>query len=609
LSAEEPEPPIMIQPSPPLSTAALVRRIMFVLVALGLALGNLFPLFRGLGTQQAMDQAQIGREVSRGNGLSTRFIRPVEYAMAEAAAEGREVPFTKGFHDTMHAPLYPLILGAVFKAVDATDAQRWGMSPTGSFIYPLDRVVAAVSTVFFLLSIWVSYRLACRIFDTKIAGVTALLMLFSGLFWDFATSGMPHMGMLLFFSCGLYAAYVAEEATREGRSALLPALTAGVFFSLMGLVDWLAVWILLGYLIYAAVVFRPRGVVALAIGVLMLCLVAWPVVASIQQTGSPFGISAMVLQESLGSHLPDKIMRAASKETYPLELQGILFRVGRMMTVQVTDLLPFLGGILAAPLFFVALLHRFKRAPIASFRWMILLMWVTATVGMAIYGVSSKGLHPNQVHILFAPVMTAYGLALLAVLWSRLDLGEAGRVFGNGHLILVVVISAAPLLLELPRRIREGITFSAKGIPEWPPYAPPLLNLSLQQGVAENQIVVSDQPWAVAWYADRTSVWLPLKQETFNHLEERAKDLGTPFAGILITPSSYGSTELVRLPVVFEDFTSLVLDGAMVRASLPQPTSLFDVDLKLRSLHERYPYRIPLFGQEMIFYSNTSPAP
>lgn len=594
--------------SPKSNTAALVWRALFVLVAIGLALGNLFPLFRGLASQQAMDQAQIGREWSRGNGLSTKFIRPVDYAMAETAAQGREVSF-KGFHDTMHAPLYPLILGVVFKAVDANDTQRWGMTEMGSFIFQLDRVVAAVSTLCFLLSIAVTYRLVSRIFDPKIAGVTSILMLCSGIFWGFATSGLPQMAMLLFFSCGLYAAYLAEEATRENRPAVVPAIVAGVFFSLMGMTHWIALWILLGYMIYAAVVFRPRGVVAIAVGVLMMGLAAWPVIASTSHTGSPFGSSAMVLQESLGSYLPDKIMRAGSKETYPLELDGIVFRVGRMMTTQMTELLPFLGGILAAPLFFVALLHPFKRAPIAGFRWMILMMWGMATIGMAIYGVSTKDLHPNQVHIVFAPVMTAYGLALLAVLWSRLGLREGGVLFANGHFILVVIISAAPLLLDLPKRIRNGITLSARGIPEWPPYAPPLLNLTLQGWVPENQIVVSDQPWAVAWYADRTSVWLPLKQETFVRLEERAKDLGTPFAGILITPASHGSLDLRDVPVVYEEFSSLVMDGPVANASQPQPTSLFATDPKLEKLRERYSYRVPLLGQDMIFYCNSAPPP
>jgi hypothetical protein len=174
-------------------------------------------------------------------------------------------------------------------------------------------------------------------------------------------------------------------------------------------------------------------------------------------------------------------------------------------------------------------------------------------------------------------------------------------------LIVVVLISALPLLLALPDRIRDGMNRAGRGIPQWPPYVPPVLNVNLHDWVAEEQIVVSDQPWAVAWYADRVSVWLPLKREAFERLEERAGSLGTPLAGVLITPSSYGSADLDKIPDVFEDFTSLVLDGPMVGATLPQPTALFEVDPKLEGFRQRYPYRIPLLGQQIIYYAKQPP--
>ena len=70
---------------------------------------------------------------------------------------------------------------------------------------------------------------------------------------------------------------------------------------------------------------------------------------------------------------------------------------------------------------FLALLHPFKRASIANFRWAILLMWISAALGMAFFGISKDPLDPNQLHLLFAPIMTAYGLAFISILWSRLE--------------------------------------------------------------------------------------------------------------------------------------------------------------------------------------------
>ena len=64
-------------------TGILIRRSLFFLILIILTLGNLFTLFRGLNSPQAMDQAQIAREIARGNGFTTKFIRPIAYEQAK----------------------------------------------------------------------------------------------------------------------------------------------------------------------------------------------------------------------------------------------------------------------------------------------------------------------------------------------------------------------------------------------------------------------------------------------------------------------------------------------------------------------------------------------
>ena len=68
-----------------IDTGILIRRSLFFLILIILTLGNLFVLFRGLNSPQAMDQAQIAREIARGNGFTTKMIRPVAYYQAEKA--------------------------------------------------------------------------------------------------------------------------------------------------------------------------------------------------------------------------------------------------------------------------------------------------------------------------------------------------------------------------------------------------------------------------------------------------------------------------------------------------------------------------------------------
>jgi hypothetical protein len=261
----------------------------------------------------------------------------------------------------------------------------------------------------------------------------------------------------------------------------------------------------------------------------------------------------------------------------------------------------------------VALLHPFKRRPIANFRWLIALMWLFAAIGMAIFGIdSNNALHPNQIHILFAPIMAAYGLAFLSILWSRLDFVTETPALRHVHYYVIIALSAAPLLLTLPKDVRNYMQVSDKGgWPQWPPYYPSALNLGVRQWVGDDplrpEIVISDQPWAVAWYADVNSMWLPRSMDDFAKLDAKATDLGTRFSGVLITPESREAGSSQSVKANYGDFAALVLDGRV--ASITGPSinrpgfAIYDKSPTIATIQARFPYRTPLLGQEMIYYS------
>lgn len=587
-----------------IDTGIIIRRSLFFLVLLILTLGNLFVLFRGLNSPQAMDQAQIAREIARGNGFTTKMIRPVAYYQAQKAQETSVS--LRGFQDTYHSPLNPLLNAAVLKLIGADDPDAWQMSE-GEMVFPLDRVIVVVSTLFFLMAIGVNYLLISRIFDSKIASVCAILMLFCETFWNYSLSGLPQMLMLLLFSCALYFVYRAIEAAAEGRIAMTPAIIAGVFFTLLALTHWMTVWIALGYIIFAAIAFRPRGIVGISVLALLLIASIGPMLRNYGITDSAFGTAFLTLYNGLGNGSEMSVMRTTNLQSQPLVLEGLISKILRTTLLQATDIIPFLGGIIVAPLFFIALLHPFKRASIATFRWAILLMWVTAALGLAFFGISKDPLDPNQMHLLFAPVMMAYGLAFLSILWTRLEFVASTPVLRNVHFFAVIGICALPLILSLPNRVKIGMQYRNTGVPHWPPYFAPAFN-SKEGGIKgwtkENQVIFSDQPWAVAWYADRMSVWLPPTREGFVAIEEAATDLQTPVAGILISPLSHGSAPISEVANQYKDFTFLILDGRTFFTNYPNGVSLYDRDPKIQDIVKRYPYRRPLYTMDLIYYSD-----
>jgi hypothetical protein len=586
--------------SPVLEKGILVRRALFTLVLILLTFGNLFALFRGLNSPEGMEQAQISREIARGNGFTTKVIRPI--AFDQATKGGKEqVDFTS-FKDTYHAPINPLINAVVFRLIGAHDFAPWKMQEK-EMVFALDRVVAAVSTLFFLVSIAITYLLVSRIFDPKIAGVTAIIMLFCQTFWNYSLSGLPQMLMLLLFSSAIYFTYRAVESQSEGKFPYVPALLAGLFFTLLSLTHWLAVWMTLGYIIYAAVAFRPRGVIGVSILVMLIVASVGSMLRAYNITGSPFGTAFLAIYNGFYQGAEETVMRSSNIADAPGITDGLMMKIIRTTLLQSTEILPLLAGIVVAPIFFLSLLHSFKRQPIANFRWAILSMWVPLAVGLSLYGVSSKDLDPNQLHLLFAPIMCAYGIAFISILWSRIDTIAATPILKNAHLVVIVGICSLPMMIELPNRIILGInTRDSGGVPHWPPYYAPALNIALHRLVDEKQIIVADQPWAVAWYADRMSVWLPTSKRGFEKLETAAADAQTPFSGILITPVSSQSGSIAEIQRAYQDFTSLVIDGRVLQST--QRIRTFDQDQKIEAIAKRYPHPNAILGVDMIYYGD-----
>jgi hypothetical protein len=133
----------------------------------------------------------------------------------------------------------------------------------------------------------------------------------------------------------------------------------------------------------------------------------------------------------------------------------------------------------------------------------------------------------NDLHMLFIPLMTAYGLAFALVLWSRLELNF--KLVRFGYLAAIFLISSLPFLAQFIE-----LNSKAKGRVQWPPYVPPFIAV-LNQWTSEREVIASDMPWAVAWYADRKSLWVPLTIKDFENLND-FNQLNGQIVGLYLTP-------------------------------------------------------------------------
>jgi hypothetical protein len=527
--------------------APVIRAILGCVVILGVALIYLGWNFRGFAAPEAMDQAQIGREIATGHGWSTLMIRPL--AIWQLQDNHLALP-KKDFPDTFNAPLPPL--------VDALAIKLAGTKmtfPHGVFIAPAERFIVGISMLLFLAAVAVQYALLVRLFDRRLAVWAAALTLGSNLCWQFTLSGLPQMLMLLLFHLALYALARAVESQVARRAAAAQGLGAeaagaggilrwlaavGALCGLLALCHGLSAWIFLGALIFSTVYFRQRLAAFLVLLIPFAAVYAPWMAHEYHVSGSPFGTAIYATFEGLG---PSTATRMRSTEG-PL-IDGILpsffrSRIEFGVIEELDHLLSNFGGSLLAVTFFVSLLHAFRRQEVSVFRWAVLTIWAVAVVGMAATGAPSsrsEALAPDQLAVLFLPVMLGYGLAFVLVLVGR-------RLDGGMRPLTRFVVFAGLFLISALPLICTLIPHNSPAF-QYPPYYEPAIH-KLEAWTTDDEIIGSDMPWAVAWYADRKSLWIPDKFRDFMGLSDEGQ-LNGPLAGLFLTPISRNAPFLSSL--------------------------------------------------------------
>jgi len=505
-------------------------RIAVVIVALVTLSFIMLTRFRGLSTPEGMEQAEIAREIARGNGFSTRTIRPL--ALWQFQKNKGRYP-TGNIPDTFHAPLNPW-LNSLFLRFDR---KVWRMTPQIT-TYPCDILIARVAVVLFLLSVALNYFIAKRLFDARLAVIGMGLVVLCDAFWQFALSGLPQMLMLFLFSACVYVLVRALEASKSGGLIVPWTAAAGALFGLLALAHGLTIWIFAGALAYAAFALGRRHAL-LMLGVFVPVYAPW-LARNYRVCGFPGGIALYAMLDGV-LHSGGEWMRSIKPSFAEIGPGLFAYKLRMQALLQLDGIYGFLGAGVAAPLFIVSLLHAFKRDVIASFRWGLLLMGLGAFFGMCLFGLGEKTpFPPNDLYILFVPMMTYYGLAFFLALLGRL---EINRTFVRiGLLSLVYVLSAFPLVNGL---------LESQTLFHWPPYAPGIISV-IGQWTKPEEIVVSDMPWAVAWYADRKCLWLPTTMKQFQDISDYAR-LGSPLVGLYLTPVS-GNARL-RADVIYGEYS------------------------------------------------------
>lgn len=601
----------------------LIRLILAVLI-IGLCVFELFLSFRGLNSPEAMDQAQVARQIARGEGQTTKFLRPLDVidqykALNVSQGAKKALPFDS-LPDTHNAYLHTHVLALALKLSGYDRFETKRMDAEISNIYNGDRIVAATSMFFFILSLILAYFLFSWLFDEVLGSTVVAFMGLSHLMMQFAVSGLaqPMLMSLLLTS----AFFICHAIRLEHRGADFKAFlcNAAVFslLVLMSLSNCIATGCLVGYIIFAAFRFRPFGLHAV-LGMVFLALgVGLPEYLQAAPMGGGVAKFLHSIYSAFGSDNLELLMRSSSDAAVPFSNSMFFLRALGHLFDQLGNLYSYMGSIVVTFFFLLALFNRYKRHETEGLKWAVFLMWLGVCIGMTCFGQSGM-LHNSQLYIIFAPFFAAYGVALVFNFLSRMQLGVDFPAVRALTIFFLILISSGSYMFQVPQELGFSILTSARGIPQYPPYYPPVLNGKLYDMTNKDDIIVTDQPWAVAWYADRKALWLPRTIDTYvKDLEPILRDGGQNVQGFLITPSSHtmGKGGFSTIASANGDFAPLVLEGKILQM-VPKHnmalTELFNSQgnsqvrsrtlANLVSSQGEFSHRNFLLGADIVYYS------
>lgn len=494
-----------------MEVGAGTRYVRLAVVIFGfLALALLYNLFeyRNFANPEAMDAAQLARNVARGQGFTTQFVRPLSVHLVELHQQSRGVRTNDfgmvdhGHPDLANPPLYPLLLAGAMRVLPFEYEIPRGRQYR---YYQPDLLIALVNQALFLALACLTFRLAARWFDSAVAWGAVIVLVGSEWMWRFSVSGLSTLLLANIFVLLVMCLVSIERRAREGVEPrgrlILLGVCAGLLVGLGALTRYSFGWLILPVGLFLAA-YVPRWRVAMPAAALLAFVVAlapW-LARNHSLSGTLFGTAGYTVMADIYPLESDEIQRSLEVPSTEASLADAALR---KLVVNLPSLLQeqflTLGGSWLTAFFLVGFMVPFfdpGRNRLRLFLAGVSVVFIIVQALGRTEGSADTVVNGENLLVLLAPVVFIFGMALFTTLLDQLPLNffRAREVVTAGFLILLCL----PLLLALlpPRRI----------IHAFPPYHP--LYIQTMCGWMEREeLMMGDLPWATAWYGDRTCVW------------------------------------------------------------------------------------------------------
>ncbi|HEY4414169.1 MAG TPA: glycosyltransferase family 39 protein [Verrucomicrobiae bacterium] len=500
--------------------------------------------YRNFSTQEAMDGAQVARNLANGHGFSTDYIRPFSLYLVQR--HNRMNPAGMGTNttdlaevythhpDLANAPVYPLALAGLMKIwppVVKVETKKPFWTEGGYFRrYKPEFVIAVFNQILFVGVVMLTFFIARKILDSTAAWLAAALTVGSGLLWRFSVSGLSTMLLLVFFMglvlCLLKVEELARETTPNARKLFLLAAVAGLIMGLGMLTRYSFGWVI-GPVVAFLVLFggpRRHGLAVVASLIFVLVVSPW-IARNVAVSGTPLGTAGYALLENTDAYPGAVLMQSVSPDlainwVFPV-VKKMALNVGEITQNSLTQL----GSSWISILFFAGLLLSLRNDAARRLRYFLLLCLavfvVIQSAGATQLSTSSPEVNSENLLVIFTPLVIIFGVAFFLTLLEQMQLPIIQM--RHAAMILLGVIIWLPLALPLAVAATSPVVY--------PPYHPPEIQ-RFSNWMDKDELMMSDIPWAIAWYGDRQCVWLT--RNTTSDFSE-INDFIKPVNGLFLT--------------------------------------------------------------------------
>ncbi|HXE43034.1 MAG TPA: hypothetical protein VN516_08420, partial [Candidatus Baltobacteraceae bacterium] len=439
--------------------------------------------------------------------------------------------------DLANAPVYPVMLAGLMKILPfhfTVDLKKSFWSGGGKFaIYQPDFFIALFNQIFLLAAAALTFFIARKLFDVPVARLSATLVIGCNLLWRFSISGISTMLLLVIFLSLVWCILKIDERARElqpnHNGILRLAVIMGILTGVGALTRYAFGWTIIpvaAFLFFFGGQRRALHVLA-TLGAFAMILMPW-IIRNYSISGTPFGTAGFAIAE--GTYLFPRFQLERSIHpdlTYIALLTPYLHKLGDNSIGIINDQLPRLGGSWASAFFLAGLFLGFRSIAIRRMRYFLLMCLgifiVVQALGQTQLAAESPEINSENLLVLLAPLVFIYGVSLFFTLLDQMEL--------PAFQLRYVIIAGFIILSCLPMRV---LLWSKTSPIAYPPYYPPEIQQTAGW-LGKDDMMMSDIPWAVAWYGDRQCVWLSLNaQNDFYAINDEVK----PIHGLYLTPET-----------------------------------------------------------------------